>query len=149
MASWREHLIDDDDAIREALTTSKRIAVLGIKPESRSHKPAFTVPQYLHAHGYEIVPVPVYYPDITHILGQQVYRSVSEVPGQIDLVDVFRRPEHIPQHVADLIAKKPTYVWFQLGIRNDEAAEQLARAGVQVVQDRCTVIEHRRLISSD
>ena len=85
MASWREHLIDDDDAIREALTTSKRIAVLGIKPESRSHKPAFTVPQYLQAHGYEIVPVPVYYPDITHILGQQhqgshAQRSICNEP---------------------------------------------------------------------
>lgn len=146
MSSWRENLVDDDDRIREALAGTQRIAVLGIKPESRRHKPAFTVPRYLQSQGYEIVPVPVYYPEVTQILGQPIFRSLSEVPGHIDLVDVFRRPEHIPQHVEDLIAKKPTYVWFQLGIRNDDAAERLAKAGIQVVQDRCTVTEHHRLI---
>ena len=129
--------------MRELLASSRRIAVLGIKPESRSHKPAHSVPRFLQEKGYEVVPVPVYYPDVTTILGQPIYRRLVDVPGPIDLVDVFRKPQDIPPHVPDLIAKHPRAVWFQLGIRNDEAARQLAQAGILVVQDRCTAIEHR------
>jgi hypothetical protein len=82
---------------------------------------------------------------VTEILGQKVYRKLSEIPGEIDMVDVFRRSEDINQHVDDILAKKPKSVWFQSGIRNDEAAEQFARAGIKVVQDRCLMVEHRRL----
>jgi predicted CoA-binding protein len=141
--AWRENLITKSSGIRELLENTRRIAVLGIKCES--DRPAYFVPEYVKEAGYEIVPVPVYYPDCTEILGQKVYRKIADVPGEIDLVNVFRRPEHIPPHVDDIIAKKPKAVWFQSGIRNDAAAERLARAGIRVVQDRCLMVELRRI----
>jgi uncharacterized protein len=143
---WSSRLITDDARIGEVLARSRRIAVLGIKPESRPHQPAHYVPRYLQSAGYRIVPVPVYYPEVEQILGEPVYRSLAAVPGEVDLVNVFRRPRDIPPHVDAIIAKGPKAVWFQLGIRNDEAAERLARAGIQVVQDRCTMIDHQRLV---
>jgi uncharacterized protein len=139
--SWREHLLDSPSDIRRLLDVTHRIAVLGIKIES--WQPAFYVPEYAERAGFEIVPVPVYYPEVTEILDHPVYRRLSDVPGEVDLVNVFRRPHDIPQHVDDMIAKKPRAVWFQLGIRNDEAAEALARAGIDVVQDRCLMVELR------
>ena len=130
--------------MRRILTQTHRVAVLGIKtPESA--QPAFYVAEYAQRAGYEIVPVPVYYPEVTEILGQRVYRRVAEVPGDVDLVNVFRRPRDIPAHVEDIIAKRPKAVWFQSGIRNDEAAEAFARAGIDVVQDRCLLVELRRV----
>lgn len=138
------NVIDDDRQIGELLKTVKRVAVLGIKTEEQSGQPAFYVPEYLAQAGLEVVPVPVYYPDVTRILGKQVYRKLSDVPGEIDLVDVFRRPRDIDQHVDDILAKKPKAVWFQSGIVNDAAAETLAQAGIKVVQDRCLMVEHRR-----
>src|SRR5690606_15335963 len=123
MSDWRANILEDDDAIRSLLEAVRRIAVLGIKPESRESKPAFYVPAYLQRAGFEIVPVPVHYPDVDEILGERVYRNVAEIPGPVDLVDVFRKPGDIPQHVPDIAAKKPAAVWFQSGIRNDEAAE--------------------------
>ena len=138
--AWRQHLIEDDAGIRSLLLRTKRIAVLGIKiPESR--QPAFYVPEYAKRSGYQIVPVPVYYPEVTEILGERVYRSVSAVPGEVDMVNVFRRPRDIDAHVDDILAKHPASVWFQLGIRNDAAAERFARAGIDVVQDRCLLVE--------
>ena len=94
--------------------------------------------------GVDVVPVPVYYPDVTHILGKPVYRRLVDIPGELDLVDVFRRPQDIDQHVDDILAKKPRAVWFQSGIRNDAAARRLAEAGIKVVQDRCLMVDHRR-----
>ena|SRR5438270_4458523 len=139
-ADWQRHLIEDAQGIRRVLSETRRIAVLGIKVEA-SAAPAFYVPEYAQEAGFEIVPVPVYYPEATEILGEKVYRKVSDVPGEIDMVNVFRRPHHIPPHVDDIIAKRPKSVWFQLGIRNDEAAERLARAGIDVIQDRCLMVE--------
>lgn len=144
-AEWREHLITSTEETRALLRQSRRIAVLGIKPESRSDQPAHFVPAYTMEAGFEIIPVPVYYPDVTEILGERVYRRLVDVPGEIDIVNVFRRPEHIPPHVDDIIAKGPRAVWFQLGIRNDEAAERLARAGIDVVQDKCLKVELMRM----
>ena len=97
------------------------------------------------AAGYEVIPVPVYYPDVTEILGKKVVRKLADISGPVDMVNVFRRPNDIPQHVDDIVAKKPKYVWFQLGIRNDAAAQQLAEAGIKVVQDRCLMVEQGRL----
>ena len=145
MEAWREHLIEDEDGIARVVRAARRIAVLGIKTERQRGQPAFDVPAYMAEHGCEIVPVPVYYPDVTTILGQPVKRSVAEVEGPIDLVNVFRRPGDIPPHVDDILAARPRAVWFQLGIRNDAAAERLARAGIDVVQDRCLLVEHARL----
>ena len=144
-ADWRTHLIDSTDEMRALLKQTRRIAVLGIKPESRADQPAHFVAVYAKEAGFEIVPVPVYYPEVTEILGEQVYRRLVDVPGPIDLVNVFRRPEHVPPHVDDIIAKRPRAVWMQLGIQNDDAAEQLARAGIDVVQDRCLKVELMRM----
>ena len=123
----------------------RRIAVLGIKTEAQEGEAAFYVPRYLASAGFEVIPVPVYYPEVKEILGRTVYRKLADVPGELDLVDVFRRPRDIDAHLDDLLIKKPRAVWFQLGIRNDAAAEKLAKAGIQVVQDRCLMVDHRRL----
>jgi predicted CoA-binding protein len=145
---YREHLIEDERSILAIAGSVHRVAVLGIKSERQADQPAFRIPEYLDGVGLDVVPVPVYYPEVTEILGKPVYRRLVDIPGGIDLVDVFRRPQDIPQHVDDIIAKQPRYVWFQLGIRNDEAAEQLARAGINVVQDRCLMVDHRRAAAS-
>ncbi len=144
-ANWRANLIEEPKDVLHLLATSHRLAVVGIKPQYRDPKPAFTVPRYLQEQGYRIIPVPVYYPEVTEILGEPIYRSVAGVPPPVDLVVVFRRAPDIPAHVPDLIAARPRGVWFQLGIRNDQAARALAEAGIKVVQDRCTAIEHRQL----
>jgi uncharacterized protein len=144
MADWRSHLIEDDEGIARVLRGARRIAVLGIKtPESG--QPAYYVPAYAQRIGREIVPVPVYYPDVTEILGATVYRKVAEIPGDVDMVNVFRRPKDIPSHVDDILAKRPKSVWFQAGIRNAEAAEAFARAGIDVIQDRCLMVELQNL----
>ena len=140
---WREHLLDRPEQIKQLLDSTHRIAVLGIKPDP--DQPAYYVPEYAQRAGYEIVPVPVYYKDLTEMHGEKVYRKLADIPGAIDMVNVFRRPVDIPQHVDDIIAKKPKSVWFQLGIRNDAAAERLARAGIDVVQDHCLLVELRRI----
>jgi predicted CoA-binding protein len=143
--NWQTNLIDDAEGIRKLLMETRRIAVLGIKTEAQSFQPAFYVPQYMAQAGFEIIPVPVYYPEATEILGQKVYRKLVDVPGEIDLVDVFRRSQDVPGHLDDLLAKKPRAVWMQSGIRQDEVAERLAREGIRVVQDRCLMVEHRVL----
>ena len=129
------------DLIRQ----TKRIAVLGMKTEAQGDQPAFYVPKYLATAGFDIIPVPVYYPEVTEILGRRVYRRLTEIPGDIDLVDVFRRSYDIDGHVEEIVAKMPTAVWFQSGIRNAAAAETLAKAGIKVVQDRCLMVEHKRI----
>lgn len=144
-AGWRAHLLESEDQIRDLLRRVTRVAVLGIKTEAQSFLPAFYVPEFVQSAGYEIVPVPVFYPEVTTILGQRVYRSIAEIPGTVDLVNVFRRSRDVPAHVDDLLAKRPGAVWMQSGIRNDEVAERLAREGIDVVQDRCLMVEVRRL----
>jgi predicted CoA-binding protein len=138
---WRRHIIDDDEGIGRVIAATHRIAVLGIKVDP--DKPAHYVPAYAQQAGFEIVPVPVYYPEVTEILGAHVYRTVLAVPGDVDMVNVFRRSHDVPPHVDDILAKRPKSVWLQLGIRNDAAAETLARAGIDVVQDRCLMVELR------
>jgi len=140
-AGWRRHLIEDGEGISRLLERTKRIAVLGIKIDP--DQPAYYVPEYAQRSGFDIVPVPVYYPDATEILGEKVYRTVAEIPGDVDMVNVFRRSRDVAPHVDDIIAKQPKSVWLQLGIRNDAAAERLARAGIDVVQDKCLMVEMR------
>ena len=140
----RGALIEHHREVDRLLAETRRIAVLGIKPESRASQPAHMVPAYLHRNGFDIVPVPVYYPDVSDILGKPVYRTVGEVPGRIDLVDVFRKPEHLMPHLDDLIAARPRAVWLQTGIRHDGFADALRDAGIDVVQDQCLMVEHRR-----
>ena len=142
--SYEQNLIEDEAGIRAVVRGARRVAVLGIKTEQHLGQPAFYVPEYLVQAGVDVVPVPVYYPEVTHILERPVFRRLVDIPGDIDLVDVFRRPQDIDQHVDDILAKKPKAVWFQSGIRNDAAARRLAEAGIQVVQDRCLMVDHRR-----
>ena len=137
-------ILETPDDIKKLLATVKRVAVLGIKTEAQSDQPAFYVAQYLAQAGVTVVPVPVYYPEATSILGQKVYRKVADIPGDVDLVDVFRKPSDIDAHVDDILAKRPRAVWFQSGIRNDAAADRFAKAGITVVQDRCLMVDHRR-----
>jgi uncharacterized protein len=140
---WKTNLLENEESILQLIRDTKQIAVLGIKPESHANQPAFYVPKYMANAGYEIIPVPVYYPEVAEILGKPVHRDLRQIDGEIDMVNVFRRPVDIPQHTEDILAAKPKSVWFQLGIRNDEVAETLARAGIKVVQDRCLMVEHR------
>lgn len=138
------HLIDDEPGIDALLARTRRVAVLGIKTEEQRDQPAFYVPEYLQAAGLEVIPVPVYYPEATTILGHPVYRKLADVPGEVDLVDVFRRARDLDAHLDDILAKRPRAVWLQLKIRNDPFARRLADAGIDVVQDRCLMVEHRR-----
>ena len=143
--SWEENLIEDRQAIAEILKTSHTIAVLGMERDENPGRPAYSVPMFLKEHGYQIVPLPVKYPGVNEVAGMRAYHSLAEVPGDIDIVNVFRSPLDIPKHVDDILAKKPKAVWFQSGIRHDAAAEKLARAGIKVVQDHCMKVELIRL----
>ena len=144
MEDYRRNLIGDDEArLGELLRSARRVAVLGMKTEKQQGQPAFYVAQALQAMGLEIVPVPVYFPDATEILGAKVYRKLVDVPGELDIVDVFRRSGDVAGHLPDLLAKKPRAVWLQSGIRDDKTAEALAKAGILVVQDRCLMVDYR------
>ena len=145
MTDWKTNLISDTEGIKQMLRETRTIAVLGIKPESHADQAAHYVPAHMAAAGYDVIPVPVYYPEVTEILGSKVYRKLSEIGRPVDMVNVFRRPSDIPPHVEDILAAKPKFVWFQLGIRNDEAAQKLAEAGIKVVQDRCLMVEQGRM----
>lgn len=145
MDDWRRNLVTSSAEIARIVRESRRIAVLGIKTEAQRDRAAFYVPEHMARAGYDIVPVPVYYPEVTEILGRTVYRAVADVPPPVDMVNVFRRSPDIPAHLPDILAARPSVVWFQLGIVNDAAAETLARAGIRVVQDRCLLVEHQRL----
>ncbi len=137
-------IVMEGTEIARIAAQAKRVAVLGIKTEAQANQPAYYVPEYLQEAGVEVIPVPVYYPNATEILGQPVYRRVQDVPGELDLVDVFRRPEDLPPHLDDIIAKKPKAVWLQSGIRHPGFAQRLVEAGIDVIQDRCLMVEHRR-----
>ena len=143
--NWQDNLVYDSERIRELLVDTKTIAVLGIKTEVQAGQPAFYVPKYMQSAGFKIIPVPVYFPDATQILGERVYRKLAYIPVEVDMVNVFRRPQDIPPHLEDILAKKPKSVWLQLGISHDAVAEELAKAGIKVVQDRCLMVDHRLL----
>lgn len=143
---WKKNILTTDSEIKELLQDTKNIAVLGIKTEVQSGQPAFYVPHYMQRAGVKIIPVPVYYPEVTEILGEKVYRSLVEIPEEIDMVNLFRRSEDVPKHLEDILAKRPKSVWMQLGISNEEVAETLAKEGIKVVQDLCLMVEHRALM---
>lgn len=144
---WRRNLLSTAAEIRALLQGVSRVAVLGARPASHAHKAAYYVPEGLQRLGLTIVPVVVHGHDDRHILGEPVYRRLVDVPGQLDLVDVFRRADDLPAHVGDILARRPKAVWFQSGIRSDAVAGQLAEAGIQVVQDRCLLIDYGALRS--
>ncbi len=137
------HLFTDDTDVRALAGRLRRVAVLGIKTAAQIDQPAYYVPAYLVAEGVEVVPVPVYYPEATEILGRPVVRDLK-LAGPVDAVVVFRRGGDVAVHADDLLALHPGAVWLQLGIRNDAVAARLVAAGIDVVQDRCLMVEHRR-----
>jgi predicted CoA-binding protein len=145
MNDWKANLITDTHAIGDLVRDTKSIAVLGIKPETHADQAAFYVAAHMAAAGYDVIPVPVYYPEVTEILGRPVFRKLTDIGREVDMVNVFRRPNDINQHIDDILAAKPKSVWFQLGIRNDEAAQRFAEAGIKVVQDRCLMVEEGRI----
>lgn len=143
-SAWREHLLERTPDVMRVLDRVKRVAVIGIKPGIVGG-PAFSVPERMQQAGYEIIPVPVYYPEIREILGVPIHRSLRSITPPADMVQLFRRPADVASHVQEILAHRPRVVWMQLGIRNDDVAEQLARAGIAVVQDRCVKIELDRM----
>jgi hypothetical protein len=145
MTDWKQNIVNDSRGISDMLRDTRTIAVLGIKPESHAGQPAHYVAAHMQQAGYEIIPVPTYFPEIQEILGKPIFRTLAAIGRPIDMVNVFRRPNDIPPHVEDILAAKPKYVWFQLGIRHDEAAQRLAEAGIKVVQDRCLMVEEGRI----
>jgi predicted CoA-binding protein len=131
-----------DDDLRTLLTSARRIAVLGAHPDPA--KPAHYVPDYLHRHGYAVLPAnPIY--SRRRLWSEDVRATLAEIGAPLDIVDVFRRAEQLDGHLADVLAVHPALVWLQSGIRNDAFAARLAQAGIRVVQDRCLMVEHRRL----
>jgi predicted CoA-binding protein len=141
--SFPARIIDDPEGITALLARTRRVAVLGIKTEAQADQPAFYVPRYLVEAGFEIVPVPVYYPDATAILGRPVVRRVAEISPPVDMVDVFRRSKDLAAHLEDLLAARPRSVWLQKGIRDAAFAARLVAAGISVVEDRCLMVEVR------
>jgi len=143
---WRSLLVDDEDGLRALLRSARRIAVIGAKGDDRSGEAAHFVPAYLQRAGYEIVPVN---PTLDRALGVPAVGSIRLVAGA-DLVNVFRRPDAVLGHALEVLAlppaDRPSTFWMQAGIRNDEAARLLAEAGIRVVQDRCIMVDHRRLV---
>ena len=140
MTDWHRHLLESEAEITALLERTHTLAVLGIKTPGAG-VPAHYVPEYAQRAGMRIIPVPVYYPEVTELLGEPVFRTISAIPERVDMVNIFRRPQDIPAHVDDILAAAPGSVWFQLGIRNDAAAEAFARAGIDVVQDRCLLVD--------
>jgi predicted CoA-binding protein len=140
------HLVDDDAGLARILREAKTVAVLGAKAQPQ--EPAHYVPAYLQARGYRVIPVnPILAGQ--PILGETVLATLADLTEPVDVIDVFRRPEFLPGHAREILALpwRPRVVWFQLGIRHDGAAGELARAGIDVVQDRCMMPEHRRLMN--
>lgn len=139
------HLLEGDGAISALLAEARRIAVLGARDETHRDRPAHYVPRYLKEVGYRLYPVPVHEPRPLEILDFPSVQRLEDLPP-VDIVNVFRRAEDIPAHLDALLALRPRAVWLQLGIRSDEVAARLAQAGIDVVQDRCIMLEHRRLL---
>lgn len=133
-----------DEAVRERLARARRIAVVGLSP--KSHRDSHRVARYLQQRGYEVIPV---YPRGDEILGARVYRRLQDVPAPVDLVDVFRRSEHLPEVVEDALAARAPALWFQLGCVHEEAAIRAIAAGATVFMDLCLMVEHARLLGRD
>jgi hypothetical protein len=129
------------EEIIEIFKNTKTIAIAGLSPDSS--KASNIVAAYLQSVGFKIVPV---YPKEDVILGEKVYRTISEIPFKIDMVDIFRKPDAIAEIVDEAIKRGDVdTIWFQLGLVNNEAAAKAKEAGLKVVQNKCTKIEHRNL----
>jgi predicted CoA-binding protein len=130
-----------DEVLRQALSQARTIAVVGLS--DKPSRPSYGVAMYLQDQGYRIVPVN---PHIFHVLGEQAYPRLSDVPFAVDLVDIFRRSEVVGPHVEEAIQKGVKTIWMQIGVRNEAAARRARDAGISVVMDRCAKVEHMRLL---
>jgi hypothetical protein len=126
--------------IKEILTKFRTVAVVGLSPDP--DKPSHEVAQYLQRAGFRIIPVN---PSCREILGEPCYAELSDIPDQVEIVDIFRRSEFVPQIVEQAIAKGARVVWMQEGVVNEPARERAEAAGLEVVMDRCILKEHARL----
>lgn len=131
----------DDDTIRKILKDSKTIAVVGLSP--KPERDSYEVAEYLQEAGYKIIPVN---PTADEILGEKAFPDLISIPGKIDVVDVFRRPEHVPEVIDEAIKVGAKTVWLQLGVIHEGAAQKAADAGLNVVMDRCMLREHKRFL---
>ena len=141
----RQRDLRGDASLAELLRSVRTVAVVGIK--DREQEDAFRIPQYLQRAGYAIVPVN---PKIASVLGEPCHASLAQVDRPIDIVNLFRASEHVPAHVDEILAlePRPKAVWMQLGIHHGPSAQRLRDAGIEVVQDRCIMVSHRRLIGA-
>ena len=130
------------DEVGELLKRTKTIAVVGLSDSPL--RPSYGVSAYMQSHGYRIIPVN---PSIKGSLGEKAVASLGEVPERIDMVDVFRRSEFVPELVDEAIRLKVPAIWLQEGVIHEEAAEKARKAGIFVVMDRCILKEHRRRFS--
>lgn len=132
--------VGGDEQLRQILQQTRVIAVVGLS--NNPARPSYGVTRYMQAQGYTIVPIN---PELTEAFGERAYPDLLSVPFPIDLVDVFRRSELVGSHVDEAIQKGVKTVWMQLGVRNEQAAQRARAAGIDVVMDRCILVEHRRL----
>lgn len=137
--------LETDDELRGLLSASKTIAVVGAK--DRPTEDAHRIPLYMQTQGYRIIPVN---PKVDRILDEPCHETLSTVRENVDIVNLFRASEHVPAHVDEILAldPPPRAVWMQLGIHNGEAAKRLRDAGIDVIQDRCIMVDHRRLLGA-
>jgi len=135
--------MESEESLAKLLESSRRIAVVGIK--DRQSEDAFRIPQYMQRQGYAIAPVN---PKLESVLGEPCVATLAQVEGAIDIVNLFRASEHVPGHVDEILDldPKPRAVWMQLGIHHGPSAQRLRQAGIEVIQDRCIMVDHRRLL---
>lgn len=126
--------------ISDILRTARTIAVVGLS--GKRFRPSFGVTEYMQRAGYRIIPVN---PNETQILGERSYPDLDSVPGEIDIVDIFRRSEYVPEIVEAAIRKGAKAIWMQEGVAHEAAAQRAAAAGLMVLMDRCILKDHRRL----
>jgi predicted CoA-binding protein len=131
----------DDKAASEVLRTSKTIAVVGLS--GRRFRPSYGVSEYMQRNGYRIIPVN---PNETEVLGEKAYARIEDVPIPVDIVNVFRRSEYVPEIVEPAIRIGARCLWLQEDVIHEEAAARARAAGLVVVMDRCILKEHRRLV---
>jgi predicted CoA-binding protein len=138
-------MVETDAELRQLLEQARTVAVVGIK--DLESEDAYRIPQYLQTHGYRIVPVN---PKLDGVLGQTAHASLRDVDEPVDIVNLFRATEHLPLHVDEILAMRPhpKAVWMQLGIHHGHEAARMRAVGIAVVQDRCIMVEHRRLIAA-
>jgi len=131
-------IVESEEELKSIVRSAKKVAVVGIKDGTDPKAPAYHIPEILQARGLRIFPVN---PKFQTVLGERVYPDLASVPERVDVVDVFRRPDAIPALADEILAlppeRRPSVVWMQTGIKNDAAAQKLAKAGIRVVQDRC------------